>query len=339
MEDCQGKTIYCCRYCELKTRVLDKIINHIPNCKDRYSSLEEGKDFVICKICNCHRKVLTNHIRIEHNISIKDYQEKYGPLLCDNSSETYSLANVNKVSWQEKAKEDNIDLTELYKRNGKIISESILNNTDERIRRSELMKEMRKTLYDDSEVLKKISDAAKETAARPEIIEQRAANLKKWRDNNPEDFKTKCTDKMLQAKPDKINWFSKPEKMLYQLLLKLSDFNFKFNQVIKSSIFDWKSKRKQIDMADKNKGIYVEFDGPWHFIPMGNEEKFKEAVRRDRLLEQHIKDNNLILIRISYDQFHDSRKNPYFYDECIEKLFTIINSNNPGIFKIGNKYE
>ena len=69
------------------------------------------------------------------------------------------------------------------------------------------------------------------------------------------------------------------------------------------------------------------------------EEKFKEAVRRDRLLEQHIKDNNLILIRISYDQFHDSRKNPYFYDECIEKLFTIINSNNPGIFKIGNKYE
>lgn len=143
------------------------------------------------------------------------------------------------------------------------------------------------------------------------------------------------------ASDKKLTWFSKPEKMLFAYLVALPEFDFRFNQVVISKTFDWNSKRKQVDMADKSKNIYVEYDGPFHFMPCGNEARLLETKKRDDLLNKYIEDNKFIIIRISYDQFNDRKKikNSFFNEECLVELNKILNEKIPGVYKIGNKYE
>ena len=175
------------------------------------------------------------------------------------------------------------------------------------------------------------SRIAKVTSSRPEILERRSLVLKKWRENNAEDFYNKCTSKMHGR------WQSTPEMRLGDLLREMSDYSFSYNQVVKSEMFTWKSKRKQVDYADKSRRVYIEFDGFHHFNDFkGNS---SDAVRvRDRLLDQHIISNGWTLVRISHDQFTYSGGGK-FLEECIEKLKKILRDCTPGIHLIGNCYE
>ena len=93
---------------------------------------------------------------------------------------------------------------------------------------------------------KKFSESARKTSARPEIQAARAANLKQWREENPEKF-AKCTE---------AAWKSP----------KLSRMeNWLRNQL------DWKSERvrcgvdrKSVDFV--NGMIWIEVDGFYHFF-------------------------------------------------------------------------
>lgn len=213
-----------------------------------------------------------------------------------------------------------------------------MNNTQERERRSKLMKKISELNNKNPEYHKILSDSAKKTSSRPDILAIRSNNLKKWRENNPEDF-AKIVEILKISAPKNPTWFSKPEKILFLLVNKIEGFNFKFNQVVKSNNFDWLSKRKQIDMADKNKNIYIEFDGPTHFNCWGNEAKFAEVKRRDYLLNNYMIENQFMIIRISYDQFIDKRKKGgFFKPECVIKLIELLNTYTVGVFTIGDKY-
>lgn len=231
-----------------------------------------------------------------------------------------------------------IDLTEHYLNIGKQVSNTIMNNPAERDRRSKLMKEIVEEKKKDPDYIILLSENAKKTSARPEIIAQRTAQLQNWRIENPYEFNIRCLEPFLAAKPTDPTWFSKPEKMLFQYVVNMSEYSFSFNQVVKSDKFYWRSKRKQIDIADKNKNIYIEYDGPFHFHVYLGEAKLEETKKRDECLNQFILENNYILIRISYDQFHDSRKNPYFEEECLNQLCKILKNNKSGIYKIGKYY-
>ena len=215
---------------------------------------------------------------------------------------------------------------------GKGVSESILSNNVEISRRSKQMLELNEIIWKDPEYRTKMSEIAKKTSSRPEVIKKRSVQLKKWRTENPEDFFNKCTKKMHNS------WRSKPEAMLFDFLLKQNGFNFKRNQFVKSNIFNWKSQRKQIDVADKGKRIYVEFDGVFHFKPIFGDDKLAEIKGRDSLLEIYIKSHNWTLIRISYDQFN-YKQGGYFAKDCLDKLVKILVDSNRGIFKIGQCYE
>lgn len=282
------------------------------------------------------------HIKRVHGLTIDEYRKQFPNrlVICERSSKRYGDGNIKRPSWRlDWSKED---LVAHDKRRGEKVSQAIMANPEERKRRSENMLQLLDTVLATPENRALLSEAAKKTSARPEILEQRSQQLAKWRQEHPDDFKEKCTDKMLAAKPEKPTWFSKPEKMLYAFVQTLPGFNFRFNQVVKSGSFDWQSQRKQVDIADKSKGIFVEFDGPFHFklFSEASREKLIEVQRRDRLLDGYMIDKGLVLIRVSYDQFHDSRieGKAYFKQECLDKLQSILETNQPGVYKIGDKY-
>lgn len=190
-------------------------------------------------------------------------------------------------------------------------------------------------------VFKKIvSDTAKLTSSRPEILEKRTYQLKKWRDNNPELFKNICIYSMLNS------WQSKPEKKLFEFVKLLDGFDFKKNQRIKSKLFVSSTKEKQIDIADKSKRIYIEFDGIFHFKDIFKKNVLLDINIKDKLLDEHIFNHNWTLIRVSYDQFIYKTKiinkikidSSYFKQECLDEIIRLLQNNIPGVYKIGAAY-
>ena len=109
------------------------------------------------------------------------------------------------------------------------------------------------------------------------------------------------------------------------------------NQVVKSELFITKSKRKQVDIGDKSKRVYVEFDGPLHFIQTGLKQ-LENVQEKDKLLDEHIIKHEWTLIRVSYDQFSYRKSDYGFNKECIKKLFEILDNPISGVHKIGKNY-
>ena len=321
--------------------MLTTIIDHYNECIEKIRHLEDGIDFVVCKICNEHCQKLIPHIKLFHkNVNVEKYAKKYGKMICEKSSKRYGDASKGRPSWQSVAKSAGIDISDKCKDMGEKISKTIMSNKNERKRRSKLIKKLHKTVLKSDRVRKILSENAKKTSARLDIQEARAKVLKQWRDNNREEFFEKCTKNMLLHRPKKPKWFSKPEKILFQILKVIPGFNFRFNQVVKCKSFSWESKRKQVDIADKGNKIYVEFDGPFHFNEYSNKEKLENTKYRDACLEKFIIENNLTLIRVSYDQFKDKKnKGGIFNQDCLDTIFDIIKNKKIGIFKIGKKYE
>ena len=169
------------------------------------------------------------------------------------------------------------------------------------------------------------------TSSRPDVLTRRTAALSNWRSNHRDDFYEKCTKKMHGA------WQSKPEKKLGEVLSQIPGFSFRHNQTVKSASFMWPSHRKQVDYVDKERRVYVEFDGYRHFHEFkGN--NMVEIKMRDDIFDAHIISNNWMLIRISYDQFQYTGGG-HFKEDCLERLRSILSNPTPGVHTIGHVYE
>lgn len=345
MEDSRGRINYYCKYCilkDFKTQLIDKIKDHVPGCKSYCeNNLTEGVDYVVCKICNFHCRKLGTHLKDFHNLTSKDYVKIYnGEVLCKNSYEEYKKNIINITgcdgleNWITKSKRLGIDISEKLKLSAKKTSETIMANPAERLRRSNLIKEIVEENLKDPDYIKFLSENAKKTSSRPEILEQRSAQLKNWRDNNPEEFYEKCTKKMLKS------FNSKPERKLFEFLKFIDNFSFTRNHFIEIQNIENKSHKKQIDIGDKYKNIFIEFDGVYHFEPIFGEEKLQNVQILDKSLEDHVLKQNWILIRVADDQFVDKNKyeKSYFKKECLNKIKELLNACNPGIYKIGERY-
>lgn len=330
VEDNKGRLDYYCQYCGYKCRSKTTIITHLVECKKENAKLTEGVDFVVCKICNFHAQNLSIHLKKIHKLDKEQYD---GKVISDKSHQAYSDNHFQYIKY---AKENNIDLTEYWGKVSNGVKKSLENNLEESARRAQVM-----TKINQSDVMrKKASDTAKNTSARPEIQIQRARQLKKWRDENPEEFYEKCVSKMINS------WHSKPEIILFKYVSNINGFCFKRNQRVKSEIFLSSTKEKQVDMCDKEKRIYIEFDGALHFLPKFGIDALMKIQNYDKLLDAHISNHNWLLIRISYDQFIYSTKSinkvkhdaSYFKQECLDKIVKILNNKIPGIYKIGDAY-
>lgn len=327
---------YTCKYCQTEFINKNWYENCINSCQNKYKDLQENKDFVICQICGYHAKSLGYHLNKNHQIKPKEYKKKFPAFLIitPEAVSNYSHASISSGSWLQKAIAEGDDLSEYRKKMSESVSSSILNNAEEIARRSKLMGEINKTDI----MRQRASETAKKTSSRVDILERRSKQLEKWRNESPEEFHEKCITKLVNA------FQSKPEGVLFDFVCGLKNFSFKRNQFINSKFINNKSHNKQIDIVDKEKRIYIEYDGPIHFENyFGNLEKIQ---KRDKELEQHINYHGWTLIRISYDRFIYKTKSvdknkidsSYFKQECLDQIVEILNSKKPGIYKIGEVY-
>lgn len=337
----KSSDFYSCKYCSKKFLLIKHFEKCQKKCAAKYDNLVLGKDYVVCQVCNFHAKSIRAHVFSEHNINDEDYRNQYGSLICSNSIDNYSAASKNNGSWIVKAKEEGKDLTEYWSKVSSGVKKAIMSNPLERKRRSDLMTKLNDKQQSDPEFQKKVSETAKRTSSRKDILKKRAERLKKWRQENPNAFYNKCIKKITTS------FQSKPEKQLHKFMSSLDGFSFKRNQFIHSLSLTNKSNKKQIDMGDKSKRIYVEFDGILHFEPKYGQEKFISIQQKDSEIDQHILNHNWTLIRVSYDQFVYKTKivdkvkqdSSYFKPECLEEIKRILADNKPGIYKIGDLYK
>jgi very-short-patch-repair endonuclease len=318
-----------CRRCGASVLGDEAHAEHEKRCSSKFADLEEGVDYVICAVCGYHGKSLGKHVVDKHGLGPVEYKRKH-QIICSRSSETYAKQNVmNGEEWRERISERGDDAIRYLEKMGSAVREAILNNPEDRKRRAKVMAEVNR-----SDVMRrKSSETAIKTSARKGIQEKRAAQLKRWRDNNPDDFYNQCTSKMLRPV-----WHSKPERLLFELVSVRTDYQFKRNQVVKSERFPTKSKRRQVDFGDKAKRVYVEFDGPLHF----KQTKLKQLDRvqeKDRLLDEHIARHGWTLIRVSCDQFSYRKSDYGFKKSCIDKVFALLDNPLTGVHYIGRAYE
>lgn len=279
--------------------------------------------FVICAICGLHGKSLGKHVSDMHEMRPKEYAELYGQLKCQASFEVYSQQNKYNCNWIARANETGKDLTDYKQKMSESVSRAIMSNPDERARRAELLGNLNRT----DAFRQKSSETAIKTSARPEILAARTERLQHWRETNFEEFYEKCVKSMLST------WHSKPEIALFEIVKNIDGYSFKNNQFLKSETFVKKSKRKQIDIADHNLRVYIEFDGPHHFRNIHG--VLSDVQQSDRLLDEYIKKQGWTLIRISLDQWKSGK----FKDECLKCLFDALKNPCVGVLKIGKLYE
>jgi very-short-patch-repair endonuclease len=290
---------------------------------------DENIDWVACKMCSFKGRALAKHISQVHKLDVISYQDRFpGSLInCSSSKERFKDRGSENFNWINRAKERGDDLSEYKKKLGNSVRRSILENPEERLRRSEQLAKNNRT----TDARKRSSEVAKKTSSRPEILKERTDRLSNWRNENFDVFYEKF------VKGSQSRWISKPEKILTKILTELEGFSFKQNQVVKSEKFLNKSNRKQIDIADKGARIYIEFDGIYHFKPINGQEKLDKAKLSDKQLDAHIEHHGWTLIRISFDQF-SYKSGGKFSIECIERLFEILKDPAPGVYRIGEAY-
>lgn len=341
MEYRPGRFNYSCRYClekpYFKCRKKERIIEHVKSCSKSFNNLKQNTDYVVCRICNLHAKTLGQHIVTQHKISIKEYKEKYGQCISEKCSKTYSKLNNGKgafETWKKRQIAAGNNIEELMKIKNKRASEAMMANTELRQKRAANMKKLVTEFLKDDNYRKNLSDRAKITSSRPDIIEKRSAQLKKWRDENPEKA-LKSLEKMLKT------YQSKPEKLLLNFLKKMKGFNFKNNKFLHDQSFNNKTNRKQLDIVDLSKKIIVEYDGEIHFNDYFKNGKLEHIQSMDKALDEYALKNDYLLIRVCYDQFTDRQniKNCRFRFGALKSLVKIIKENKPGVYKIGEVYE
>lgn len=90
----------------------------------------------------------------------------------------------------------------------------------------------------------------------------------------------------------------------------------------------------QPDMRSDIKRVVFEYDGPWHFKQIGSKKfhNLKKVQKRDKILEQYCKDNNIRLIRIDTKIFNENRS---YWLMILEKTIYQLDTK---ILTIGCRY-
>jgi very-short-patch-repair endonuclease len=283
-----------------------------------------------CQFCEFYGHVLTEHLKLKHGIKKEDYK---GELLSEKAKENIKKRNKRNGDWINRRKETGESLIEFKNKLSKSVSESIMSNEKERQRRSEMLAEINKR----DESRKRSSTVAQRTSKRKDLLEKRYAKLKKWREENREEFFERCTKQLLKHK-------SKPEKILYKHVTETyPEYKFKNNCFIKDDIFCLsKSGRKQIDIFSERYKVIIEFDGIQHFKQTHINQNLEETKEKDRQLNEYAKINNMTLIRISHDQF-SYRMGGIFINEVFDNLSKILskenNTSDRNIYLLGDLYD
>jgi hypothetical protein len=174
----------------------------------------------------------------------------------------------------------------------------------------------------------KSSLTAKKTSSRPEILAQRSENLSRWRREKPEEFQ-RALAKSLCIR------VSLPERILYSLISSKFKGTTRQHMIVHQDIPN-SSKRARIDIAIKDKGILIEFDGPSHFIDrLYGPENLELRRQRDHAVELYTIENGMTLIRIAHSQFIKKK----FLDSCIQEVIAIIENPTPGVYYFGEEYK
>lgn len=77
----------------------------------------------------------------------------------------------------------------------------------------------------------------------------------------------------------------------------------------------------QRDIISKTNKIVIEYDGPWHFIPITGEENLKKKQYKDQLLNRWCFENNVRLIRVSPFNFKK-------FSNIFNKLVNLITNSS-----------
>jgi len=191
-----------------------------------------------------------------------------------------------------------------------------------RERRSKILTALNKTKV----FREKASETAKKTSARPEIQKQRAAVLKKWREENPEKIKE------ILAKGRQSPKNSKAEIWIMENHLQKRNFQNKH------SIMCGK-KSKEVDFVREN--IWIEIDGCWHFGPEFTKHTRytgENVHKRDLTLIQEAQRRKIVtLIRVGVDCMMGHGKTKIKPEW--EKLFLqIVDDPIPNIYLFGESY-
>lgn len=272
-------------------------------------------------------KTLSKHLTQTHGVSKETYVMQFpdAKLTSDASSVRFKNRGQN-FAWLKRAKERGDDLTEYKAKMGAAVSAAILANPKERARRSAQMTANNKT-----EAARQLSrNTAKRTSARPEIMAARAERLARWRTENFDVFYEKCVKAMHST------WHSKPELVLANVVMSI-DAGFKQNQRLHDVCITSKSRRKQVDLANWDTNVIIEFDGKYHFQPIKGDETLNNTRVRDHELDEAVVKQEMTLIRISYDQF-SYKDGGKFSDECLKQLFEHLRDPKPGVHRIGEAY-
>lgn len=284
-------------------------------------------------MCEYYGFSLKYHIEHYHtNVSLTEYKKLYGETISLSSKEKYRISfNQRKYSPIEIFVMNGGNIEEIRKKQGETFSKNMLENIDERKRRSELLGEINKRPAS----RQKASETAKKTSKRKDILHKRTQQLREWRENNTEEFYKKCVEKLVGV------FYSVGEKRLYEFFQTFNN-NFERNRFIKSKKYFTFSKtnRKQIDFLDKDMKVMIEFDGPLHF--QNKFDSLDVIKHKDKQLERFVRETKkYMLIRISQKCL--TQKYPYensiFKPEVLDKIISLLQNIELGkVFYIGKEY-
>lgn len=302
---------------------------HRNNCKEYVLNEIKIGNLVECKICGYTATKLALHLSKSHSLTKEEYAKKYNSeVMAKNTLDKYISCNKYNSKWISRAKERGEDTSWFGEKVSKSVSDSIMNNPAERERRAKLLGQLNKR----DDFRKKASETAKKTSARKDVQEQRAGQLKRWRDGNRDDFMNKCVI------PNIYNFQSRPEKKLYEFVKNINN-NFKRNQQLVSDIYfkTNKNPRKQVDIIDLENKIILEFDGECHFKNIHGDELLEKIHIKDLELDNFCRDNLYTLIRVSQSCFIYKTVND-FSQVVKSKVEELLKDLKPGVFYLGKEY-
>jgi very-short-patch-repair endonuclease len=193
-------------------------------------------------------------------------------------------------------------------------------------KRREIRVQTCKDLVHTEQMREKYSETAKKTAKRADIREQRSAQLKQWRDANPDEFNA------IRAKAHASPKLSKMETYLEPHLLEKGFMRSVQLSCGKTGIL------KQVDFVQEKHQIVIEIDGHWHFLPIRSQKNLAIVQARDALLNQEIIVRHWRLIRLSMECFKSNTGE--LISPSLSTLFNTIDDKTwQGILCFGNLYE
>lgn len=290
-------------------------------------------DFVTCAICGHQAKKLGSHLKRIHTLTAKEYmvQHPNSLMLCLNTQTALTQAHKGRINWVEQMKQDGklVELQQKIDLMSQAVSSAVLSDAQERNRRSKLLGNLNRT----DDFRNRASVTAIKTSARVDVQQARAANLKKWREEYPQEFYDKCTSQMVKMQS------SRPEKTLaLWVQTTFPNVGFKPSQKLYNVNFSTVSKQRQLDISTKIKGIVIEFDGPVHFKNIPGWDQLENVQKRDHEVNELLS-KEFLFIRVSHDQWHSKKG---FVETCLNQIRTLIEehllSPSPKLVCIGWAY-